>query len=255
MLYRKHNYLNKEIKFIRSGNIIEYDMRNAGLEILNKNGIIKDNYYEELMELEKKERSIVIGKFLRTNPLANEFLIKSFISIRKEFIEINNIDNNDILSIKKDAIFLIDKEVYNLDLEKGYKFIKKNDYQTYINLMNIEFYYNIFEDILDVKGMKSKSKEIHEDYLLKDLKKILFLSYNNDLDNIFIYLAKLKDKYVRKELDIHYYFDINKSNYVMQLMDILYYISEEEIEKEYLNDLLITTNLHFLNEICNQVFK
>jgi len=250
-IYEKHNYLNKELEYIRSGTIIEYDMRNAGVEILYGNKIFNKDNYDTLMKLDKLDRSIVVGKYLKEHPKVNDFLIKSFVKIRQELFEKNNIQDDDVLSIKKDAIFLIDREIYNLKLDKGFEFIKKNEYQVYINLFNKEFYYNLYENRLDIKGFGKKIKEHHENFLFKELKEVLKSSYYNDIDGTFLKLINFKDDFVNRTLRKEYYYDIGEGDYLINLLNNMYKL--EDIDETLKKEIFINNNLQFIIEMCNKV--
>src|SRR5690606_18081729 len=103
------------------------------------NKILSNEIVNKLNRMDKLKKNILVGKFLRDNPNVNSFLMEEFIRIRKELFEINNIEVDDVLSIKKDAIFIVNKRLRNLNLNDDYKFQEKNKYTSYINIAGKEF--------------------------------------------------------------------------------------------------------------------
>ena len=250
-LYEKHNYLNKNIEHIKSGYIIEYDMKNAGLEILYANNIFNEKEYNILMSLDKLNRSITIGKFLKNHQDINDFLINQFIEVRKELFELNDINDYSVLSIKKDAVFLIDTKLKYTTLEKNYKFIKKNEYSNYLYLMNKEHYYNVYEDKLDLKGYNKLCIVHQENYIFKELKKIMQLDYYNRKDDMFLLLINLKEDFLNRNLEKEYYYDLILNKY-------LFSICNRNFSLDFINDdlkkyVLYNNNLKFITEVINRV--
>ena len=250
-LYEKHNYLNKNIEHIKSGIITEYDMKNAGIEILLANNFITKDKYNSLMELPKLDRSILVGKFLKTNQDANSFLMEEFVRIRQELFEINNLEDYDILSIKKDAVFLINKKLMVSKLEKGYLFTKRNEYTNYLYLNKKEHYYNSSTNLLDVKGYNEKVLIKEKDFFFKTLKEIMFFDYYNKKDDLFLYLIKFKDDYLIRNLDKEYYFDLNKAVYEFIINEKSFYL--DDINNKLKTQVNIIPNLQFILEIINKV--
>lgn len=250
-LYKKHNYLNKGITFINKSIITEYDMKNAGIEILRFNDIIKEKDYDYLMSLSKLQRNVVVGKFLRENSDVNSLLMEGFIEVRRAFFETNNIDDDDVLSIKKDAIFLINKTPKQTKLNEFFEFRPKNNYNSYILINNKEHYYSSNEDKLDVKGYAKGIYENQKDYLFKFLKECLELKLNNNDTELFRKLILFKDDFISRNLDNEFYRDIITNKFNVKIFDT-YYI-RESIDDEFKNHCEINNNLNFIIEIINKL--
>lgn len=257
ILYKKHNYLNKDIKFINNSRIYEYDMKNAGLSILKHYKLISLSQYNNLMEnYDKHSRDVIVGKFLRKNKKVSERLMELFIDCRGQFFEDNQISNEEVLSIKKDAIFLINKKPIVTRLNEDCMFRLKHEYNSYIYLMNKEFYYNLSKDELDIKGFSDEIKDFHSEYLFKFVKECLKLKIMNQEDELFIKLLEFKDDFINKRLNINYYKDLITNTFIFEnkKFGIMY-------ETDYLNEndsrdyLLIDNNLNFIIELINNILK
>ena len=250
-LYNKHNYLNKDIKFINNESIIEYDMKNAGINILLYNNILNDNDFKKLMSLSKLDRNISVGKFLKNNPDVNEFLINEFINIRKDFFNLNNIEDNNVLSIKKDAVVLINKTASVTKLNDFYEFLPKEKSNSYININNKEHYYNIENNLLITKGYSEEVKMFQKDYIFKFLSECLLLLSVHNKDNLFEKCIVFKDNYVKKNLDFGYYKDIYLNKYIFQINSYLF--EKLVVDKELLTYCNINNNLNFIIELFNTI--
>ena len=63
MLYEKHNYLNKDIEYLISREIIEYDIKSAGFNLIKQYKLLDDAKILHLESLSKKQRQITIGLY------------------------------------------------------------------------------------------------------------------------------------------------------------------------------------------------
>jgi len=253
-LYIKHNYLNKNIKYIKNAIIKEYDMKNGGLSILYNKNFITKKKYEYYLSLDKNKRNIEIGLWLKKNKEANKGLMEGFKEARQLFFEVNEITDKDVLSIKKDAIFLIDKEIKVEQVNDNYLFRNKNDYSSYINLNGKEFYYSIMDDILDVKGFQEEVVNIQKDYLFKFIKECLKLDADGNQEKLLIKLLEFKDDFLSKSLDYHYYYDINYNGYIFNMDNS--FLSMKDINEDILkNDYLImNNNLNIIIELISNIY-
>lgn len=253
-LYTKNNYLNKNLRYIKNTSIIEYDMESAGLNILTELGFFSKEYREELLSKDKLERNIIIGKLLKKDPSMVEALEDGFCEARKIFIEKNNITDHEILAIKRDAIYLLDRMTgIDGNISELIKIRPKHYYNTYINILGKEHYFNTSTEEFDVKGYPKEIIEHHNNFLFKELKKCLTLDYINDKDNLFLYLASLKDNMVTFNLDKGYYLDIRHGQYLIR--DILEgnFVALPDISDDGKNITYYSNNLSFILDIIYSV--
>lgn len=250
-LYEKHNYLNKDIDYINNMSIIEYDMKNAGINILRHNNIISQSEYDKLNELPKLEKNILVGKFLKNNKDINNFLINEFVNVRKELFELNDIDDSSVLSIKKDAIYLVDKVLHTTKLNDFYEFKSKNEYTSYININGKEHYFNDFSGVLDVKGYLTGVKERQDQYMFKFLRNILKNNSFKNKDRVFIDLIEFKDDFINCRLENEYYYDLYLGSYIFKLNTILMKLDNIDEELKLLCDK--SSNLSFILSLINLI--
>ena len=247
-LYRKHNYVNKNIDIIRDMSIREYDIKSAGLNILYTEGYIGDDEYKALSNMDKLKRNIVIGKWLRENSEINKVMMDEFIKIRKMFFEGNDLVDDDILSIKKDAIFVLDKTLSNLEFG-NYVFVEKEVFTSYLHLnKQEEYYYNKYTDNLVVKGFSDDIKSFQKDYYFKLVSSLL--KNAKDKDKLFEILIEFKDDYLSKNLPKEYYKDIHENLYLFNLKGNI--LGRDDISNDLFEHVYIEPNLKYINLLINK---
>jgi hypothetical protein len=209
MLYEKHNYLNKNIEYLIGNEITEYDIQSAGFNICKKYKLLDDNKLRHLELLDKKRRQITLGLYQQNNLEFKEALNEKFVEVRKLFFESNNIKDEDVLSIKKDAIITL-KKCYNTEFD-NIRFLDKNTYTSYFYINKFELYVN--NDELHLKGISDEKLELHKKYMIDFLHKIFRLIETNPnkkyiIDNMKEFISFYKDK----RLHIGYYRELNKDS-------------------------------------------
>lgn len=217
MLYEKHNYLNKNISFLISNEIIEYDIKSAGYNLMKYFKMIDEEKLKYLESLDKKRRQIQIGLYIRENKELGVELNKRFVEVRQWFFEQNKLEPDDIISIKKDAIITLKR---CLTTELGnIQFVEKNIYTSYYYLNDYEFYFN--KDVIHVKGIKDEELELHKEYILDFLHNFFLLNEVSTKKKAITLLKEMAYYYKRKELQIGYYRELNEQS-LYRLKDTLF---------------------------------
>lgn len=231
ILWKHDTYTNPNIAFLFNKEIIEYDMKDAGFSLTREYNLLDDKTITKLSKYEKNKRKVTLGKIQRDDKEYRDSLKESFKLARKEFIESNNIEDNDIIAIKKDAIF-VKSRCKHRSFGNFIEFRPKNTYTSYIQLGNkgkrLEFYYNI--DVLDIKGISEENYSLHQNYMIKFIKSFFLRMETEDNENVIKFAKRFIDRYKRKELEVGYYrtFDYRS---IIELID-----NNEEIYKDYWED-------------------
>lgn len=248
----KDRYLNKDIKFLINSTIIEYDMKDAGLSLIQKYKLLKKSEIKELLRLNsvsipnepkrgKYLANVKIGKMQKTNDKLKEGLKLGFALARDSFITSNNLDESCILSIKKDAFFLT-KVVKIEELDEFITFRKKNVYTGYLLIENIEIFYK--DGILDIKNIGDDTIKKHKDYFLSFLIKFFKKCESSSKEEVLRFLRIFIDKYKRLELDCEYYIEFKaRGTYVYKdgvTTDIDFRQNKELYDISYNYNILIS---------------
>ena len=160
--------------------------------------------------MEKDARNKQIGMIQRDDPVFKERLKESFVNIRKVFFETNDIQDNEILAIKKDAIFTLDRHMSQRTFGPV-EFVRKNTYTSYLYLNNYEMYINSMLRKIDIKGLSDY--EEHRAYMLDFL--ISFCAVNEGASSKKLPISRLLtfiDKYRHKDLPAGYYRRLSQEN-------------------------------------------
>lgn len=204
-IWERHNYTNHDIGMIVNGEIIEYDIKSAGLNLAKEYGYIDRSILDRLEKMEKKIRNIRLGlikkKDEQIGKQENEALIKS----RKLFIVSNKLNVEDIIAIKKDAIFVSrrcnERKFGNIE------FVPKNKYTSYMEINKLEFYYNSTQ--LDIKGIGDVVYEQHENYMIDFFKTYFSLMELGNKTKLIDYITNFVFQYKSRLLDLRYYRELN----------------------------------------------
>jgi hypothetical protein len=236
LVAERTNYLNKDILYLKNTVITEYDIKSAGFTVIKFRKLLPQ---EEILELEgvsKEERNIRIGKKILQYPKIGEEIINTLAEVRKKFIILNSILDYEILSIKKDAVFLIKKKPIVLLIDNMFEFREKKSYTSYCYINQKEFYYSAKDDSMDIKGIAEESKELQKEYLLKDIKKTISMSEKIPSDQLFSILKQYRSKYLNRKLNKEVYRDVSDGKFLMNG----YFL--DSISEEELKDVDITQN-------------
>lgn len=214
MIYLKDSFMNPSIDAIFGNSIYEYDIESAGFNISKQFHLLPKSDLDYLEVLSKKKRQIQIGLYQRKNRLYKENLKEGFINARKFFFEQNGLEEPDIITVKKDAIFTL-KECQITQLG-CINFRVKNKYTSYIRFKRpLELFYNSIKDNIDLKGfgdMESVIIEAHNDYLLSFIKKVIDMLEDEDVRVVKVIMKFIND-YKSYKLPVDYYrtFDIRNT--------------------------------------------
>lgn len=251
-LWKQKNYL-LDIPYLIAHHITEYDIQKANINVLFELGLIDEEYYDRLNSMDRMKRQVEIGYLIKYNDGIGDKLADGIIQFKQKFFESNNIDDNDILSIKNDAIFLIDKTPKVANFGRVH-FIKKNTYTSYMKIQkSIEVYFE-FDAIdatisLDIKGISDEKLEKHHQYMATFIADILYYVETGDISSALTYVAEFYNNYVDRKLPIGYYRNFDAmSNYTVFANGIRYDVQYCDSDI-MLKSLDISTNLNVIRDI------
>lgn len=207
----KVTWLNPNIEYIFDNEIIEYDMSDAGFSLIRQFHLLSDEKISELEKLGKgKARHIAVGKLQGQDPEFSKKLMDKFTEMRSIFIGANNLTDDRIISVKKDAFFIIgrcDKFKFG-----NIVFAAKNKYTSYIRfhkLNDMEVYYA--DGKFDVKGLGEIAVNKHRLYMLEFLQESIKLIEDHN-PRARKYIMDFLMKYKMQELDDEYYLKLDNAS-------------------------------------------
>lgn len=234
---QKTTWFNPNIEYLFNDEIIEYDIKDAGFSLVKEFKLLPLEKIKELELLGKGiDRHIAIGKMQRDDKNFSKALTDKFAEARYQFIEANQISDTNIVSVKKDAIFVIGTVKHT---QFGLiDFVDKNLYTSYIrfsDVNNLEIYYH--DNDFDIKGMSDDSVNKHRLYMLEFLQKVIPMIENKDV-RIKRFMMNFINDYKSQNLDEGYYLEFNNLssnfnpmfNYQKIIVPIMQIIARELVD-------------------------
>lgn len=212
MLYQEKNYT-INLNYLFNNYIREYDISKANISVLYSKGVINEELYNKLYMADRMQRQVYIGKAMQRNPEIQEILNEGIIEYKQKFFEANNITDDDIVSIKNDAVFILNKIPTILTFDKV-TFVHKNTYTSFMRINELEFYYGdcFGQEVIDIKGIKDTDLETYHMAFLNII--ITFFEYiqRSGPSLALQYITQIIHRYLNLELPIQIYRRFRSSN-------------------------------------------
>lgn len=202
-LYERDLYTTKDYDYLIGKRIIEYDMKSANVNLCRYYKLLPENEIIKIENMNKYDRVVYVGKLQKNDREFAAKLSKAFKDMRKQFFIANGIEDSDILSIKKDAIFVIKKRCRNTSFG-NVTFVEKNVYSSYHKLNGLEFYYSGREDRLDIKGIDDNSLYLYQKFI-NILKRLFRYLERNQKEEFVRFVKDFSQNYKNKLLSYEYY--------------------------------------------------
>lgn len=218
------------------GDIIEYDMKDGGFSIIKEENLLPPSEIRRLEAIPKGyERNVAVGKLKYSkNPDIRETgkrLEQLFAKYRIMLGVENDLEESDIFSIKRDAVFL-KRYITQTKFGKYINFREKHKYDIYFLLgkdelktnyesrhKTYEVYYDTFTDDIAFKGIADeKVSQYHLDAIVLIIKKYLRYISRFDYEGATKYIVGIIDDYKYHRLPIGCYREFNdESDYKFQI--------------------------------------
>lgn len=228
--------------------IREYDIAKANINILLSKGCISQELYTKLYNSERDVRQITIGKMLREDKGLVTALKEGLIEYKNLFYDANNIQDENIVSIHNDAIF-ISGIIPKVTKFGNVEFMYKNTFTSFYKICGLEFYYflDVFTDneCIEVKGITDDKLRFHKDYFLEFLMTIFATMQTEPIEESVFMIKKFTEKYLRRELNIEYYREFNSNSKFKFGEQWL----SDGADQKYVSEVNIVTNLQLLREL------
>lgn len=209
-LYQKSSYLTKQNVIVNR--IFEYDIKAANISALKQEGF-DSTILEKLLKLEKREREVAVGKMIAQDAKIGKIIKKHIKHARELLFKYNNLQDDVILSIKNDAVFIIGTNPTVTKFNEM-EFRLKNQYAAFIQFDGLEFYYNKRKSKLDIKGVSDDviNTKDHQTGIILFICKVMNYLVMDRLDSLRKYLIEFTHLYKARELPVQYYRELNSFN-------------------------------------------
>ena len=248
----KYNLVNYSVKLPYIKNIItEYDLRKANISVLKYNKLISTEEYDRLLNTPKSVRERYIGMMIKNNYNIGKSIIKGIVEAKKLFFELNNIQDNEIVSIKNDAIFISGSRPIQTDVNEIFTFIPKNVYSFYMSTINnMEIFYNYNQitdsEVIEIKGIKDEVLETHRFHMIYFVSTIMYMIQTCTIEDTIKYFNEFYDNFINLRLPIEYYREFNSTS-KYKLIGGKYLL--DYVDESNKNELDINNNVYVLRDI------
>ena len=247
MLYDKKNY-SIGLNYLFNQYIREYDISKANISVLFSKGIINQELYTNLYNADRMTRQVYIGMMIKNNKNIQEVLNEGIIEAKQKLFEANGIYDSDIISIKNDAVFVLNKIPRVLSFD-GVTFVHKNTYTSFMRIGNLEVYYgaDMEKEVIDIKGIKDVDLELYHIDFLNIIIDYLRYIQKSGPEITLKYITSVIHSYLNRELPINTYRRFRSSNdYVLNLHTMAYSVYNLEDTVENKTNIDISYNFEIL---------
>ena len=167
---------NKDYPCRHDAEIVEWDIKSANTSIMEYYHLVEQPLIDKFKELPKQKREEAVGKLHLKRKGFGKELEAAFNKIIEEFKEANELTEDDIISVKRDAVFVKNHRVKKSKFGDSVVFLPKNAYEHALILPMYEFY--IAKDHIDVKGIADEKVSLHENGILLFVRNVMESAYN-----------------------------------------------------------------------------
>lgn len=220
LLYNKTNY-KAPVNHVINEYIREYDISKANISILRDRNILSENDYQYFLRCGRAERQIKIGMMIKNDPTIYDVIKSGIIEAKRKLFTENNILDSEVLQIRNDAVFLLNREPTRIDFGLV-KFSLRNVYTSFYKITNLEFFYFLDQvsgiENLSVTGINNDQYinsvyPQHKDYFIDFLLTIFETAQNSGISDVIDILTAFYDSYINRDLDIGFYREFNSRSY------------------------------------------
>lgn len=193
-MYESTLYFNPNKFYVINKPIVEWDMEAASVAICDRYKLLPKDKINALRLSKKEDRTRQMGLLQRDKEFSDK-LIRGIIEMRQLFIDMNNISDDEILSLHSDALILNTNRSLIEDIQ-GVTIRPKNRYTSYLRYDGIEMFYvsNNIENYIEYKGASKYMLDCHTLGLTKVLTKFFKMLEDYDPD-ILRYLRNFETEY------------------------------------------------------------
>ena len=237
-LAARDSWSNTTIPYLFNRTIIEYDMKRAGLSLIKEYQLLPPETIQKIENYRTKyEQDVIIGQIERKDKKLVEAKKQAFSSVREKFYYLNDLEDIEIIDIRKDAIFTT-RTCNVTKLGNCIEFRPKNTYTSFLRVgkQKIELFYRS-PDQIDVKGINDTKVPLLEFYATFFRK-----MESGNVEDTIRFLRRTIDQYKNLMLPIDYYREFNaNSNYRTlreELADDYWEDNKDELDIRYNYNLL-----------------
>ena len=212
-------WVNDGLPLIVNSMITEFDIEHGNTSIMKEYGLAPQQTIDELNKLSKDERNRRVGLLQRDDKQFAAQLEAGFNNAVERFCTLNNLDTEvDVLAIRRDAVFVVNKPVTICDISESIRFRPKKSYHAYLQIgPRWEFYFhkdgtvdikNFVQEKNDTTGCLAKL-EAGPISMLREFVDVCE-STNMDKRKVYQWIRDFARLYKERKLDPEYYREFSR---------------------------------------------
>lgn len=193
----------------------EYDIRSAHTTACYF--IFGKGMYDSLMEKDKRERNIEIGKMMKKDSSLYPKIEKLLLKWMNDFLEVNNIHTQNFIESTRDSVLLINKKPTVTKFEDGLVEFrnKEGEFTSFYRINGKLILFDNMNYSIRIKGINSNKEVIQSSVFVEKYLKPLLNTMENSVSTGVIknlkQVAIYRDKYINAT-DIDIYRDLMQNN-------------------------------------------
>lgn len=233
-----------------SGQIIEYDIKQANISMLYKYGGIDQQKYEFLKNIPKYNREVIVGNMIKEDKKIYNIIQKGIKESKVQLFDANDIKSYEVIRIANDAVYVNRINGLKYTEFDGVKFVQKSKSTCYLKLNNILFFINCGNDInVDIKGL-GDNYGIHTP-MISIIVNIINELYFMDVKSAMNSLNSFIEDYIKLNLGAEYYRELTpEAKY--RVIGGQFFLSEIEYIRPEID---INYNLYILRELASILYE
>lgn len=234
-LQRKYSELYKKTTYLTTRSVIvdriyEYDIRSANTSALRASGKFDPAILTMLESLDKDTREKSIGNMIKaekedkskphTNRIYN-IIAKGIRKAKEQLFRANNLEDENVLSIKNDAVFVIGRKLKHTKFGE-FEFKAKNQYAAYMLVEKVELYYDKRNRTVHMKGVRDEVLEHpdHQSGMIQFFVQVFDYLVMDQRKELREFLIKFTRDYKAKRLPHQYYRELNGENHYRTIIEL-----------------------------------
>ncbi len=228
---------NRDYPFIVNSDVVEWDIRSANVSLMEYYQLAEPELIRRISKLPKQKREEAVGRLHLKRKGFGKSLEQGFNNIVEEFMTANGLTMDDIVSIKKDAVFVKNHAIKQSKFGDCVEFRPKGHYRHVLLLPRYEVY--LSDTVTDVKGISDDKLALHIDGMLSFIREVMYSAHDWTRMNKF--LKEFVNAYKKKELEFPMYREFT-SDAIYRLHSMGHELLLDEIDEDDIPDLDIGFN-------------
>ena len=254
-LWKSVNY-KTPVKYYLNTYIREYDLSKANISSLFYMGRITQEELNNYLAMDKQEREVDIGLWIKRDKTVYKDIQTGIIEAKRRLVRANDIEDFDVVSVKNDAMFIVGKDLPQTVFPPYFKFVVKNVYTMFMQLVDLEIYYgdlvdpiaNTVNTNIDVKGISDSNLLLHRGGMLDLICDACYKLQREDIRDTMRWISEMYQAYIERRLPKEYYRSFDSfSGYMIKTF--VQTVSLGEIDETMIQYVDINRNLLIFRDL------